>query len=94
MCGLDWISPLVGLSTGAFTVEQTTLKSAPSKMVKHEKICYDNQPTFIPLVLDIFDFLTSDVVNLLQIVQNVMHIVCPRAINIIFKTIGFAIKKN
>jgi hypothetical protein len=23
-----------------------------------------------------------------------MHIVCPRSINIIFKTIGFAIKKN
>jgi hypothetical protein len=38
-------------------VGRTTLKAASGKMVKHEKVCYDNQHVFIPFVFDTFGFL-------------------------------------
>jgi hypothetical protein len=66
MCGLDWISPLVGLSTGAFTVEQTTFKVALSKVIKHEKTCSNYQHVFISFMFDTYGFLALDAVNLLQ----------------------------
>lgn len=36
---LTRVSPPVGLRVGAFTVEQTALKAASSKVAKHEKAC-------------------------------------------------------
>jgi len=39
---LTGVSSLVGLGVGAFTVGQTTLKVASSKVIKHEKACSDD----------------------------------------------------
>jgi hypothetical protein len=40
---LTEVLPLVGLMAETFTVEQTSLKVASSKVVEHEKSCSDNQ---------------------------------------------------
>jgi hypothetical protein len=56
---LTGVSPLVGLGVAAFTVGQTALKAASSKVAKHEKACSDNQHVFIPFAFDTFDFLAS-----------------------------------
>ena len=68
------VSPLVGLGVKAFTVGQTALKAASSKVTKYEKACSDNQHAFIPFVFDTFDFLASKIVDLLYRVQRVVHI--------------------
>lgn len=57
---LTRVSPLVGQKTEGFTVGQTTLKVASSKVVRREKTCYDNQYAFIPFAFDIFGFLLPD----------------------------------
>lgn len=44
---LTHVSPLMGLSTGGFSVEETILEVTISKMVKHEKMCFYNQHVFI-----------------------------------------------
>jgi hypothetical protein len=77
-------------------MEQTTHKAASSKMVKYEKTCFDNQHVFIPFAFDTFGFITPEDVSLLERVQNVMNsnIVSPRAMNVIFKKIGFANQKE
>jgi hypothetical protein len=82
MCGLTGVSTLVKLRVRDFTVGQTTLKAASSKMAKHEKACFDIQHAFIPFAFDIFGFLTAKVVDLLQ---RVMHnnVISPRSINIV-----------
>jgi hypothetical protein len=59
------VSPLVGLRTETFTVEQVAFKAASTKVAKDEKTCYDNQHTFIPFVFDTFYFLAPNVVSLL-----------------------------
>ena len=41
-------------------------KVALSKVVKHDKACYDNQHAFIQFPFDTFDFLESEVVDILQ----------------------------
>jgi hypothetical protein len=64
-------SPLVGLGTEDFTVGYAALKAASSKVAKHEKVCSDNQHVFIPFAFDTFDFLASEVVDLLKRVQRV-----------------------
>jgi hypothetical protein len=48
------------------------------------------------VAFDTFGFLTPEAVSLLQRVQKVMNnnVVSPRATNVIFKRIGFAIKKG
>jgi hypothetical protein len=86
----------VGLTTGDFTVGQTALKAASSKVVKHERACSNNQHVFIPFAFDTFGFLAPDVVNILKRVQRVMHInvVFPRSLYIVFKRIDFAIQKE
>jgi hypothetical protein len=68
---------------------------ASSKVIKHEKICFDNQHAFTPFVFDTFDFLAQEVVSLLQRVQKVMNsnIMSLRATNVIFKRISFDIQK-
>jgi hypothetical protein len=77
-------------------MEQTTHKAASSKMAKYEKTCFDNQHVFIPFAFDTFGFITPEDVSLLERVQNVMNsnIVSPRAMNVIFKKIGFANQKE
>ena len=57
MCRLDWVSPLVGLGVGLFTVGQAAIKVASNKVAKHEKTCFDNQHAFIPFSFDTFGFL-------------------------------------
>jgi hypothetical protein len=91
---LTRVLSLVELRVETFTVEQTTLKAASSKMVKHEKSYYENQHAFIPFSFDTFCFLAPDVVNHLQRVKSVMNsdVVSPRAMNVIFKRIDFVQK--
>ena len=91
MCRLDWVSPLVGLGVGPFTVGQAALKAAPSKVAKHEKACYDNQHAFIPFAFDTFSFLAPEAVDLLHRVQNVMSL---SSMNVVFTRIGFVIQKS
>jgi hypothetical protein len=93
---LTGVSPLVGLRTETFIAGQTALKVVSCKVAKHEKTYSDNQHAFIPCAFDTFGFLASEVVNLLQKVQNVMNnnVVSPRAINVVFKRIDFAIQKG
>jgi len=66
ICGLDWVSTIVGLRVMDLTVGQTTLKAPPSKVTKHEKAYFDNQYAFIPFAFDIFGFLALEVVDLLH----------------------------
>jgi len=75
----------------------TILKAALSKMIKHEKTCFDNKHVFIPFVFDIFGFIAPDnVVALIYRVQVVVHIniMFFRYMNIVFTIISFAIKKG
>ena len=67
-----------------------------SKVIKHEKMCSDNQHTLILFAFDTFDFLSSDVVDLLHRVQKVMHsnVMSPRSMNVVFTRIDFAIQKG
>jgi hypothetical protein len=96
MCGLDWVPPLVGLGVRTFTVGQTTLKAASSKMGKHEKVCSDNQHAFIPFAFDTLSFLAPEVVDLLHRVQRVMHnnVISPRSMNVVYTRIAFTIQKG
>jgi hypothetical protein len=84
---LTVVSPLVGLGVRDFTVGRAAVKFVSSKMVKHEKMYSDNQHVFIPFAFDIFSFLTPEAVNLLKIVQNVMHInvMSYESMNVVFK---------
>ena len=86
----------MGLGVGLFTVEQTTLKVASSKVAKHEKACSDNQLAFIPFAFDTFGFLALEDVELLHRVQKVMHsnVMSPRSLNVVFTRIGFVIQKG
>jgi hypothetical protein len=85
--------PLVGLTTGGFTVGQTAIKVASSKVVKHERACSENQHAFIPFVFNTFGFLVHEVVDILKRVQRVIHnnMVSSRSLNILFKMIDFII---
>jgi hypothetical protein len=67
------VYPFVRLRTGDFTLRQTTLKTSPNKMVKHQKTYYDNQYAFIQFEFDTFDFLILEIVDLLKKVQMIMH---------------------
>jgi hypothetical protein len=83
---LTRVSPLVELGVETFTVGQTTINAASSKVVKHEKTYSNNQHAFIPFAFDTFGFLALETVSLLQRIQNVMNnnIVFPKSMNIIF----------
>jgi hypothetical protein len=93
---LTRVSSLVGLGVGPFTVGQTALNVASSKVAKHEKACSDNQHAFIPFAFDTFSFLAPEVVDLLHRVEKVMHInvMSPRSLNVVFTRTGFAIQKD
>ncbi|MCI02441.1 auxilin-like protein, partial [Trifolium medium] len=93
---LTGVSSLVGLATGDFTVGQTTLKAASSKVVKHGGACADNEHVFIHFAFDIFDFLAPEAMNILKKVQKVMHInmVSPRSQDVVFNMIGLVIQKE
>ncbi|MCH90082.1 hypothetical protein A2U01_0010989 [Trifolium medium] len=43
LCGLDWSFSAYEIEDDDFTVEQTALKVASSKVAKYEKTCSDNQ---------------------------------------------------
>lgn len=62
---LTWVSPLVWVKTSDFTVVQTALKVASSKVVKHEKTCFNNQHVFILFVFNTFDFLAPKIIDFL-----------------------------
>jgi hypothetical protein len=47
---LTEVSRLFGVGNENFIVEYTTLNAGSNKMVKHEKIFFDNQHVFIPFV--------------------------------------------
>jgi len=93
---LTGVSPLVGLCVGPFTVGQTSLKVASSKVAKYEKACSNNQHAFIPFVFDTFGFLAPEVVDLLHRVQKIMrsNVMSPRSMNVVFTRIGFANQKG
>nr|ABD32857.1 hypothetical protein MtrDRAFT_AC149038g20v2 [Medicago truncatula] len=93
---LTGVSPLVGLGVGPFSVGQTTLKVASSKVTKHGKVCSDNQHVFIPFDFDTFGFQAPEAVSLLHRVQKFMHnnVKSPRSMNVVFTRIGFAIRKG
>ena len=93
---LTGVSPLVGLGVGPFTVGQTAIKVASSKLGKYEKACSDNQHAFIPFPFDTIGFLAPEVVDLLHRVQKVMHsnVTSPRSMNVVFTRIDFAIQKD
>jgi hypothetical protein len=59
-------------------------------------VCSDNQHVFIPFVFDTFGFFASNTVNLLKIIQKIMHsnVVSPKSINVFFLRLGFAIQKG
>jgi hypothetical protein len=77
-------------------VRQTAFKAALNKVAKHEKTCFENQYIFILFAFDTFDFLVSDVVDLLQRVHKITHsnVVSHRSMNVLFKRIDFAIHKR
>ncbi|AES72104.1 hypothetical protein MTR_3g086140 [Medicago truncatula] len=79
-----------------FTVGNTTLKVVSSKLVRHVKTYFDNQYVFILFVFDTFGFLAPEAVDLLHIVQKVMHnnVMSHRFINVVFTKISFAIQKG
>ncbi|KAK2372319.1 hypothetical protein QL285_073465 [Trifolium repens] len=93
---LPGVSSLVELGVGDFTVGREALKAASSKMVKHEKTCSDNQHVFIPFAFDTFGFLAPDAVDLLKMVQKVMHsnVMSPRSMNVVFQRLSFVIQKG
>jgi hypothetical protein len=90
------VSPIMGLTTEDFTVGQAAIKAASSKVVKHERACFENQHVFISFKFDTFDFLAPKAVNVLKRVQRVMHsnAVSPRSQGVVFKRINFAIQKR
>nr|GEX05212.1 auxilin-like protein [Tanacetum cinerariifolium] len=63
---LSGVSSLVRLSSRGFTVGEAALKSASSKVTKHEKACIGNQHVFIPFAFDTFCFLAPEAVELLS----------------------------
>nr|GEZ71327.1 signal recognition particle, SRP19 subunit [Tanacetum cinerariifolium] len=89
-------SPLTGLSIRGFTAGQAALKVVVCKVTKHEKSCIENQHMFIPFAFDTFGFFAPEAVELLSRVQRIMHIniMTPRSTDVVFKRIGFAIKKG
>jgi hypothetical protein len=93
---LTGVSPLVGLGTRTFIAGHAALKAASCKVVKHEKACSDNQHAFIPFAFDTFGFLAPETVSLLHRILKIMNrnVVSLRAINVVFKKIGFAIQKG
>jgi hypothetical protein len=42
-------------------------------VAKYEKVCFDNQHVSIPFVFNTFGFLAPNIINLLQIVEKIMH---------------------
>jgi hypothetical protein len=66
----SWSFFTCGIEDGDFIAGQAALKATSNKVVKHEKVCSDNQHVFIPFAFDTFEFLTPDVVDLLQRVQK------------------------
>jgi hypothetical protein len=56
----------MGLTTEDFTVGQAAIKAASSKVVKHERACFENQHVFIPFTFDTFGFLAPEAVDVLK----------------------------
>lgn len=63
---LTRVSPLVGVRGSGFYKRTSISKSCVSKVTKYEKVCSHNQYTFILFAFDIFGFLASQVVDLLN----------------------------
>lgn len=63
MCEFDW--NFVGIRINDFTVGQATLKVTSNKVVKYEKLCFNNQLTSIQFAFDTFGFLALQTTNLL-----------------------------
>lgn len=56
-------------------------------MIRYEKIDFNNQHAFILFVFDTFSFLISETVDLLHIVQRVIHdnVMSPKSMNVVFE---------
>jgi len=94
--GLTRVSPIVSLGVGPFTVGHEALKVASSKVVKHEKVCSNNQHSFIQFDFETFDFHAPEVIDLLHKVQMVLHnnVMTLMSMSVVFTVIGFAIQKG
>jgi len=65
VCELAWGFTIRWMMS--FTVGQTDLKAASSKVMKYEKLCSsDNQYPFIPCTFDTSRFLTPETVDFLH----------------------------
>jgi hypothetical protein len=86
------VFPLVGFGLEIFQWDG----HPSSKMVKHEKVCFDNQHIFILFAFDTFGFLTPEAIYLLKRVQKVMHsnVMSPRSMNVFFQRLNFVIQKG
>lgn len=62
------------------------MKVSSSKVVKHEKACFDNQNAFVPFSLDTFDFLAPEALDLIQQVQRLMNnnVISRMYMNVVF----------
>jgi hypothetical protein len=65
---LTGVSPLVGLGVGDFTVGRAAIKVVSSKMVKHDKACFDNQYVFISFAFNIIYHCISS--SVMQVIFN------------------------
>jgi hypothetical protein len=90
------VFPLVGLTTGDFTIGRVALNAASNKVAEHDRACSDDQYASIPFVFDIFGFRAPNIVNILKKVQRVMYsnMISTRSLDVVFKTIDFAIQNE
>jgi hypothetical protein len=77
-------------------VGQAALKAALREVAKHERVCFDNQHSFIPFAFDTSAFLVLEGVDVFKRVQRVMHsnMMASRSLDVMFKRIDFAIQKK
>nr|GFA55696.1 auxilin-like protein [Tanacetum cinerariifolium] len=87
---LTGVSPLVGLSSRGFTLDQAALKAASCKMTKYEKSCIKNQHVFTPFKFDTFGFFALEAVELLNRVQWEPTGLAQLATNGIFGYVSFS----
>jgi hypothetical protein len=73
MCEFGWGFIICGIRDQCFYGESTTFKATSNKAVKYKKSCYLNQHVFICFAFDTLGFLTLEVVDLLHVVQMVIH---------------------
>ncbi|RHN68840.1 hypothetical protein MtrunA17_Chr3g0118311 [Medicago truncatula] len=89
---LTGVSQLVKLRIETFTVGQTTLKTMSSKVVKHEKICSNNQHVFVLFAFDTFDVQFQRLLSFYVVMYN--NVKSSRYMNVVSTRNNFAIQKG